>query len=214
MVFQTPYQLVPLQEVNLQNCASKGRHGHQTWVMIRRPLGKVEMMQIINCPAYFTSLHPVQLSLLCGGSKENYERTELGTERTHGQLYTRRSTAAGARPCERCTEKWKRCKRGQIKILTAFSTRKIDAATTQIPSLPKRTSRTASTRTSSCSTFDQSMTEFARPTFRERTATFQAFGGGSRRSTPITSLASTPACQEVSRDEVSPYRRWGRTSAT
>ena len=60
---------------------------------------------------------------------------------------------------------------------------------------------------------DQSTTEFARPTFRERTATFQAFGGGSRRSTPITSLASTPACQEVSRDEVSPYRRRGRTSA-
>ena len=166
MVFQTPYQLVPLQEVNLPNCASKGRNGHHTWVMIRRPLGKVEMMQIITCPAYFTSLHPVQLSLSCGGSKENYERTELGTERTHGQLYTRRSTAAGARPCERCTEKWKRCRRGHIKILTAFSTRKIDAATTQIPSLPKRTSRTASTRTSSCSTFDQSMTEIARPTFR------------------------------------------------
>ena len=65
------------------------------------------MMQIIICSASSISRHPAQLSLLCGGLREKYERTEEGTNRTHGQLYARSLMAARARSCERRTEKLK-----------------------------------------------------------------------------------------------------------
>ena len=47
------------------------------------------------------------------------------------RVYARRSTAARPRPCQRRTEKWKRCKCGQMKIPITFSTRR------SVPRLPK-----------------------------------------------------------------------------
>ena len=40
-----------------------GRSGHQSWITIRQPLARVEIMSIIICTATSTSRHPAQLPL-------------------------------------------------------------------------------------------------------------------------------------------------------
>ena len=102
--------------------------------MIGRLLANVEMMQVINCPAYSTSLHPVRLSLSCGGSNERYERSGwvrtgcMGSSTRDVRRMLVRGLAGGAR------RKRNDCRCSQIKIPMTFSTRKIDVATSQIPS--------------------------------------------------------------------------------
>ena len=101
-----------------------------------------------------------------------------------------------------------------MKNPTILSARRPGAATALIPSPPRRTPRTASTRTSSCNVFRESTTASTKPTLRGRTVTLQILGGLWRRPTATTSPALTPIHQEVSRNAVLACRQRGRTSAT